>query len=213
MISSGFKGCAFCCIRPFVEERGAGVRPYKSHPPRWQAAQRCPPVPSEARRRSTSVVGYTRLKESHPAPVRRMAWASMSRARGQRASRSRRSARSPRGYDETIRAGLGSGVTARCSSTATSQLLSRPLCQNVIARPNRQCHARERRLQAVEVGMMPLPPKPPAGGAERMCYAHQVFSPCRHHAAARFSGVSTPRASARIIHVKPHQSETQPPWT
>jgi hypothetical protein len=43
-------------------------------------------------------------------------------------------------------------------------------------------------------------------------YAHHVFSPCRHHAAARFSGVSTPLASARIIHVKPHQSATQPPW-
>jgi hypothetical protein len=27
------------------------------------------------------------------------------------------------------------------------------------------------------------------------------FSPCRHHAAARFSGVSTPLASARIIQV------------
>jgi hypothetical protein len=43
-------------------------------------------------------------------------------------------------------------------------------------------------------------------------YAHHVFSPCLHHAAARFSGVSTPLASARIIHVKPHQSATQPPW-
>jgi len=41
---------------------------------------------------------------------------------------------------------------------------------------------------------------------------HHVRSPCLHHAAARFSGVSTPLASARIIHVKPHQSATQPPW-
>ena len=31
-------------------------------------------------------------------------------------------------------------------------------------------------------------------------HAHHVFSPCLHHAAARFSGVSTPLASARIIH-------------
>jgi hypothetical protein len=43
-------------------------------------------------------------------------------------------------------------------------------------------------------------------------YAHHVLSPCLHQAAARFSGVRTPRASARIIHVKPHQSATQPPW-
>ena len=34
----------------------------------------------------------------------------------------------------------------------------------------------------------------------------------QHHAAARFSGVSTPLASARIIQVKPHQSATKPPW-
>jgi hypothetical protein len=37
-----------------------------------------------------------------------------------------------------------------------------------------------------------------------MDHAHHVFSPCLHHAAARFSGVSTCLASARIIHVKPH---------
>jgi hypothetical protein len=43
-------------------------------------------------------------------------------------------------------------------------------------------------------------------------HAHHVFSPCLHHAAARFSGVSTSLASARIIHVKPHQSATEPPW-
>ena len=41
---------------------------------------------------------------------------------------------------------------------------------------------------------------------------HHARSPCLHHAAARFSGVSTPLASARIIHVKPHRSATQPPW-
>ena len=45
----------------------------------------------------------------------------------------------------------------------------------------------------------------------RYC-AHHVFSPCLHHAAARFSAVSTPLASARIIQLKPHQSATQPPW-
>jgi hypothetical protein len=44
-------------------------------------------------------------------------------------------------------------------------------------------------------------------------YAHHVLSPCLHQAEARFSGVSTPLASARIIYVKPHQSATQPPWT
>jgi hypothetical protein len=44
-------------------------------------------------------------------------------------------------------------------------------------------------------------------------YAHHVLSRCLHQAAARFSGVSTPLASARIIHVKPHQPATQPPWT
>jgi hypothetical protein len=27
MISSGFQGCAFCCIRPFVDERIASVHP------------------------------------------------------------------------------------------------------------------------------------------------------------------------------------------
>jgi hypothetical protein len=39
--------------------------------------------------------------------------------------------------------------------------------------------------------------------------AHHVFSPCLHQAAARFSGVNTSLASAKIIHVKPHQSATQ----
>jgi hypothetical protein len=38
------------------------------------------------------------------------------------------------------------------------------------------------------------------------------FSSYLRHAAARFSGVSTCLASARIIHVKPHQSATKPPW-
>jgi hypothetical protein len=51
---------------------------------------------------------------------------------------------SPRRHNETIRVDLGSGITERCSFTATPQLLFRPLCQNVIARPNCQCHARER---------------------------------------------------------------------
>jgi hypothetical protein len=44
----------------------------------------------------------------------------------------------------------------------------------------------------------------PASIATRpLDHAHHVFSPCRHHAAARFSGVSTCLASASIIHVKP----------
>jgi len=44
MISSGVWGCAFCCIRPFVEERIAGVRPYKSHLSllRWQGCRARP---------------------------------------------------------------------------------------------------------------------------------------------------------------------------
>jgi hypothetical protein len=42
---------------------------------------------------------------------------------------------------ETIRVDLGSGITERCSFTATPRLLFRPLCQNAIARPNCQCHA------------------------------------------------------------------------
>jgi hypothetical protein len=51
--------------------------------------------------------------------------------------------------------------------------------------------------------------KSPSRASRTSDHAHHVFSPCRAHAASRFSGVSTPRASAKIIQVKPHQPATQ----